>query len=135
AVMGWTIGLAPMLVLVYAAAWWNGAVGTVTLVWAIAALVRATWAPSWGNLLLLALATLLLAWSGWPHSIVAFAIVAVVTAVFVVVDREFLPEPDRGRSRIMRVGAAVVLGVLIALPQLSEYLVSSSLLARDTAYE
>lgn len=135
AVMGWTIGLAPMLVLVYAAAWWNGAVGTVTLVWAIAALVRATRAPSWGNLLLLALATLLLAWSGWPHSIVAFAIVAVVTAVFVVVDREFLPEPDRARSRIMRVGGALVLGVLIALPQLSEYLVSSSLLARDTAYE
>lgn len=126
-----TLGLAPTFVLVYSAAWWNAAVGTVTLIWAVALLIRATIRPQLHNLLLLGLGTALLACSGWPHSLVAFAVIALVTAGWVLLDRGFVDAAWGRWERIIRVGAALVLGILVAIPQLSEYMASSSLLARD----
>lgn len=135
AVIGLTVGTSPVFLYLYATNWWNGALGTSGFLWATGALVWALHRTTTWRLVLLALMTTTLFLSGWPHGIVAFALVVVVTAVFVLTDSGGGSHWTFRLVRLIAPGIAVLLGALIALPQLSEFLTIGGFLDRSSSIE
>ncbi|WP_298229719.1 hypothetical protein [Gryllotalpicola sp.] len=135
AFLGFTVGMAPLLLYMYVGNWGTGAAGSASLVWSTAMLIRAVRRPGAWNLLLLAGTVFTVMLSGWPNAWLSFAIIAVVTAVVALTDRTLSGSTGRSRlSLVARVGSAIALGGIVALPQITEYLANSSLFSRSARW-
>lgn len=131
AFVGFTIGTAPQLVFLYVGDWGTGAAGQASLVWLAVALVRAAKRPGAANLVFVAVMTFVLFLSGWPTAWIAFPAVVAATAVVALLDPRIGGTSWRSRLALLwRIGAALLAGVLVAIPQFSEFLAAGPLLSR-----
>ncbi|SEJ59567.1 hypothetical protein [Demequina mangrovi] len=124
----------PVMLDVYTVAWWNGALATATLtfvVWAALAVVRR---PSRRNVAGFFVASVLLFYSGWPIALAQYALIGLVVLASLWQARPFgfdVPRNERGARVVALVGSAVA-AALVAVPQVSEYLANSEVLARTS---
>lgn len=133
--LGATLATGPIFLYVYASDWWNGAIGTVSFIWATAALVRAMRRSDGWSLILLGLGVAAVFLAGWPHGYLALVLVGLVALGF----GAFGPQPlaaSGGRVRwLVRLLVPVVLGALVASPAYAEYFAASSSVARASGID
>ncbi|MDN4484309.1 hypothetical protein [Demequina lignilytica] len=122
----------PVLLFVYTSAWWNGALATATftfVAWAAFAVLRR---PRGRTVAAFFLASTLLFYSGWPIALVQYALFGIVVLFALWRGRAFgvdVPADGRGRRALALIGGALA-AVLVAVPQVSEYLANGDLLDR-----
>ncbi|WP_210509008.1 hypothetical protein [Naasia sp. SYSU D00057] len=134
--LGGTVATVPVFLFMYTASWWNGAAGSVALVFAIAALLRAIRVPSLGSSLLLGLATLVVLVSGWPHALIGLlavgACLLVATAVVPEGWRNVLRDGAWKRLLVSWLPVLVPMAVaaIVSVPVYAEFVIQGKLLFR-----
>ncbi len=119
---------APIVLVFTLPGWWNHALGVAAFAWATAALLLLRRRATAPRVILVGATTWGVFTSGWPHAIVALAVVCVVVGVPVLRDHA-LPLRLRVR-RLVALALPVVAGLLAAAPAFSEFLLTGDHVAR-----
>lgn len=133
-VLGFTYATSPLFLYMYASDWWNAAIGTVSFVWAVAALSHAARSNTATASILLGVATCILVLAGWPHGYLAYAAVCIVTAVVGLVGPRPLAGPGARLRWFTRLAVPVALGIIMGAPALLEYVVNAAVLGRANGF-
>jgi hypothetical protein len=131
-----TVATLPVFLFMYASSWWNGAIATAWLTFAVAALLNAVRRPSLRASVLLGVATLLVLISGWPHALIGLLVIGACVLLATV-------EIPGGWRHVLRDGAwkalprawapvlvPMALAALVSVPVYAEFVAQGDLLNR-----
>lgn len=125
-IMAILFNISPVFLYFYLPSWWNGAIGHAWFIASFASLFLLRKEVSVYSLLINAISVISLMLSGWPHAVVAYAVICFILCAEKLYNREY-----RFLVGFIVLNLSIV---LIVVPNYSEYVISSSLIDRNPVF-